>query len=94
MATVFRKVVGKAYWRGKGLVTQTGLYRLGYRLMNWRKEAFVCPVCCYSGPFKDQITPDTIMRNSMCLKCGSMERHRLQYLVLKTLGNQMDFSRM
>ena len=23
-----------------------------------------------------------------------MERHRLQYLVMKTLGDQMDFSRM
>ena len=62
--------------------------------MNWRKESFVCPVCYYSGPFKDQLTPDTIMGNSLCLKCGSMERHRLQYLVMKTLGDQMDFSRM
>src|SRR6266511_3777830 len=94
MTTVFTKAVGKAYRKGKRLVTQTGLYDLGYRLMNWRKESFVCPVCCYSGPFKDQFTPDTIMGNSICPKCGSMERHRLQYLVMKTLGDQMDFSQM
>ena len=72
----------------------TALHRLGYRLMNWRKESFVCPVCCYRGPFKDQVIPDTIMGNSICPQCDSMERHRLQYLVMKTLGDQMDFSRM
>jgi SAM-dependent methyltransferase len=94
MATVFTKAVRKAYQKGKGLVAQTGLPQLGYKLMNWSKESFVCPVCYYSGPFKDQLTPDTIMGNSLCPKCGSMERHRLQYLVMKTLGDQRDFSRM
>ena len=68
--------------------------RLKYRLKNWHKESFVCPVCRYAGPFKDQITPDTTMGNSICLKCGSMERHRLQYLVMRTLRDQMDFSQM
>jgi SAM-dependent methyltransferase len=94
MATAFTKVVGKAYWRRKALEVQARLPPLWYRLINWCKESFMCPVCDYSGPFKDQLTPDTIMGHSVCPKCGSMERHRLQYLVMKTLRDQVDFSRM
>jgi SAM-dependent methyltransferase len=94
MAPVFTQVVRKAYWKGLELISHTGLYRLSYRLINWRKDSFVCPICHYAGPFIDQRTPDTIMGHSLCPKCYSMERHRLQYLVMKTLGAQMDFSRM
>jgi predicted SAM-dependent methyltransferase len=94
MAPVFTQVVGKAYWKGKEFVFQTGLHQLSYRLMPWRKGVFVCPICRYAGPFLAQLTPDTIREHSLCPQCGSLERHRLQYLVMKTLGAQMDFSRM
>lgn len=94
MVTVFTRVVRKTYWKGRGLLTQTGLPLLHYKLMNWRKESFMCPICYYSGLFKDQPTADTIMRNSLCPRCGSWERHRLQYLTMKTLRDQMDFSQM
>jgi hypothetical protein len=94
MAPVFTQVVRQAYGQGKELIFQTGLYRLSYRLLHWRKESFVCPICHYAGPFIDQLTPDTIMGHSLCPQCRSVERHRLQYLVMKTLGAQIDFSRM
>lgn len=94
MAIIKQRVIRRAYRQGKQLITRSVFYHLGYRLMNRRKESFVCPICGYSGPFKDQLTPDTVMGDSVCLKCGAMERHRLQYLVMKTLGDQMGFSRM
>src|SRR5690349_19469982 len=94
MANALVGLGGKAYGQGKRLVRQSSRCGLIYKLMNWRKDSFVCPICCYRGPFRDQLTPDTIMRNSFCPKCSSMERHRLQYLVMKTLRDQMDFSQM
>src|SRR4029077_8520968 len=73
---------------------QTRRYGAIYKLKNLRRRSFDCPVCGYSGPFKDQFTLDTVMQESFCPKCHSMERHRLQYLVMRTLRGEMDFSRM
>jgi SAM-dependent methyltransferase len=51
-------------------------------------------VCHYHGRFKT-LTPETgIRRHAECPKCGALERHRLQHLVLEQLSRQYDFSRM
>jgi SAM-dependent methyltransferase len=84
----------KAYRKGREFVARTAFYRLAYRARNWRKEIFICPICAYKGPFREQVTPDTVMVHSICPKCKSMERHRLQYLVMKSLGGEMDYSQM
>ena len=55
---------------------------------------FICPVCQYSGRFRT-LTPETgVRKNACCPTCGSLERHRLQYLVLNALKKQRDFSRL
>lgn len=44
-------------------------------------QHFECPICAYRGPFitlKARIEP---RRHARCPRCGSLERHRLQYLV-------------
>lgn len=50
---------------------------------NLRKERFTCPVCRYEGPFRDVDAPTGLRRHAQCPKCNALERHRLQYLVLK-----------
>jgi SAM-dependent methyltransferase len=56
-----------------------------FRLRSAGKPRFKCPICDYHGPFRD-IMPETgLRRHALCPNCGSPERHRLQYLVLKRL---------
>lgn len=64
------------------------------RLMHPRKQKFKCPVCCYQGPFRD-ITPETgLRRHAECARCGSLERHRLQYLVMEKVFSGLDTKAM
>ena len=53
-----------------------------------------CPICEFHGPFR-KLRPETGVRpHAECPRCGALERHRLQYLVLERLSGQVDFSRM
>jgi hypothetical protein len=47
-------------------------------------EHFTCPICFYNGSF----VPVRIRHNAMCPRCGSLERHRLQALVLERLQKE------
>lgn len=52
----------------------------------------MCPVCGYSGPFKD-VNPATGRRkHAKCPKCLALERHRIQYLVVNDVLNGIDSS--
>lgn len=63
-----------------------------FLLNNFNKERYKCPVCSYSGPFKD-VNPSTGLRkHAKCPKCGALERHRIQYLVMNSLLNNIDTS--
>ncbi|MCI5144032.1 MAG: class I SAM-dependent methyltransferase [Candidatus Electrothrix sp. AR3] len=54
-----------------------------FLLRNRKKEQFTCPVCMYTGPFRDDVTsPTGIRKHAQCPKCNAQERHRIQYLVL------------
>lgn len=53
-----------------------------YRVKNVGGKIFECPICGYHGPFKDFYPATGLRRNAICFRCGSMERHRLQKLVL------------
>lgn len=56
--------------------------QLIFRIGSFGKEPFECPICGYFGPFVD-ISPSTgLRRHAKCFRCGSLERHRLQKLVL------------
>ena len=65
-----------------------------FKLQNFNKEQFSCPVCNYTGAFKD-IHPSTNTRkHAQCPKCNSLERHRIQYLVVERLLNTIDTSNL
>ncbi|MDQ1254826.1 MAG: hypothetical protein QG646_4096 [Euryarchaeota archaeon] len=52
-------------------------------------ESFSCPICNYHGPFLN-----VRRRQEVCPKCSSVERHRLQFLVLQQLSLNYDISQM
>lgn len=54
-----------------------------FRLRNFRKQRFSCPLCGYHGPFMDHTAETGLRRHARCPACRSLERHRLQYLVLE-----------
>ena len=63
-----------------------------FKLRNKSKERFDCPICGYNGPFKD-VSPTTGLRkHAQCPKCGSLERHRLQFLVMQSVLADFDAS--
>lgn len=65
-----------------------------FKFQNRDKDKYECPVCNYYGPFVD-VAPDTGLRkHASCPNCGSLERHRLQKLVLNKLSEIRDFSKM
>jgi len=57
-----------------------------YKLLNKDKKHFICPICKYSGPFKDK----NERLHAKCPKCGELERARLQFLVLEKILNDRD----
>jgi SAM-dependent methyltransferase len=58
------------------------------------RERFTCPLCEYEGVFLS-VTPETgKRRNALCPRCRNVERHRLQWLVVKKLREERDFSKL
>lgn len=53
-----------------------------FRFLNRNKERFECPICGYKGPFADFTSIGGFRRHAVCPQCGALERHRLQYLVM------------
>lgn len=63
-----------------------------YNYLHKSNNEFECPICGYIGSF-ETVTPKTGIRlNAQCPRCGSLERHRLQHLVLNELLKSNDFS--
>ncbi|NQT93595.1 MAG: methyltransferase domain-containing protein [Lentisphaerae bacterium] len=67
---------------------------LRFRWANRRKPMYKCPVCGYSGPFRDWDAPTGYRENARCPSCGARERHRLQVLVMQQLAREHDFAQM
>lgn len=64
-----------------------------FKVRNWRKQKFSCPICGYQGPFQD-IEPDTGLRkHACCPSCDALERHRIQFLVLENILSNYDASK-
>lgn len=73
--------------------------RLNLRLFRFRfkyrcKEKFSCPICRYNGPFKDIHRLTGLRRHAQCPKCAALERHRLQYLVIKKVLKNITTNRL
>lgn len=65
-----------------------------FRLLNRNKEKFECPVCGYEGPFVDFSSFAGFRRHAICPRCGALERHRLQYLVVGEVLKGMNPAKM
>ncbi len=59
-----------------------------------RRPRFQCPICDYRGPFKHYRDAHHWIRDTRCPRCASYERHRLQFLVMRELGQTHDFANM
>lgn len=71
-----------------------GIQLMLFRLRNFTKNKFECPICGYQGPFED-VNPQTGFRkHAKCPQCGSLERHRLQYLVVRTVLRGLPVAQM
>ncbi len=68
----------------------SGAYKKIYQL----KNDFLCPICNYRGPFMDVFPETGIRKHAQCPGCGSLERHRMQRLVLDTVLKDKKASRM
>jgi SAM-dependent methyltransferase len=70
------------------------LKMIKFRYTNRQKVKYECSICKYFGPFHDINTTTGVRRNAKCPRCGSLERHRLQKIVLDKLAAFHDFSKM
>lgn len=71
--------MGYRYRPSVSAITRSTLFRI----MHLGKEKFECPICGYIGPFAD-LNPSTgLRRHAKCVRCGALERHRLQYLAIR-----------
>ena len=75
----------KGYWRA----TPVGL--LAFRMGHRHRPVFRCPICGYRGPFETLSATTGDRPNALCPKCGSYERHRLQFLVMQKLRARYAF---
>ena len=55
-------------------------------------ERFECPICNYHGPFRPLFVQSGTRTQAQCQGCYSLERHRLQMLVLRQLDEGKIFS--
>ena len=85
------KTVAKKAKRG---LSKSSLGVVLFKLKNRNKKQFICPICKYNGPFADAHDITGIRKHAVCPKCRSLERHRLQYLVVKKLAMEYDFSKL
>jgi SAM-dependent methyltransferase len=65
---------------------------LAFQVMHVRNRHYTCPVCRYQGPFRDIEPPTGRRQDAMCPRCGALERHRLQSLVLDRILPERDCS--
>jgi SAM-dependent methyltransferase len=65
-----------------------------FRALNRNKKKFVCPICDYVGPFADFHSFAGVRKHAVCPNCDSLERHRLQYLVVKDALKGMNVDEM
>jgi SAM-dependent methyltransferase len=64
------------------------------RFLNRAKEQFECPLCGYKGPFMDLSGFAGDRKHAKCPQCAALERHRLQYLVVRNVLENMNVSEM
>jgi SAM-dependent methyltransferase len=71
----------------------TSVRLIKFRLKNRSKDNFTCPVCRYEGPFEDISQRTGLRKHAKCPRCGALERHRIQYLVMNNLLRDVNTTR-
>lgn len=54
-----------------------------FRILHRNEERFECPICGYEGPFANFSSFAGFRKYAICPLCDGLERHRLQYLVVR-----------
>jgi SAM-dependent methyltransferase len=68
--------------------------RLQALRLKTNRPRFVCPICRYAGVFCDRYADSGMRLHAECPKCRALERHRLQWLVLKELEKELPLYEM
>jgi predicted SAM-dependent methyltransferase len=71
--------------------------RVSAHVVRWRnpnRQQFDCPICAYHGAFLDMRAETGKRSHVECPGCQARERHRLQWLVLRELEKECDFSKL
>ena len=76
------------------IVRKSRLPALAYKLARPSEDVFSCPICHYHGPFAVDSPEFRPRKHAGCPGCGAVERHRLQFLVMRSLADKYDFSTM
>lgn len=74
------------------IINRTDL--LIFKFRNRNKEKYECPICGYTGPFKDIAPPTGLRRHAQCPNCNALERHRIQFIVIKNVFKDINTVRM
>ena len=61
-----------------------------FKWLNLNKPQFDCPLCNYHGPFRNFDSFAGLRLHVQCPRCGALERHRLQYLVVVDVLTKLD----
>jgi Methylase involved in ubiquinone/menaquinone biosynthesis len=61
-----------------------------FKLLHPLQQKFECPICGYEGPFRNVAPPTGIRTHAKCARCGALERHRLQCLVIEQLLSKIN----
>lgn len=88
-----RRVNDFAYNTAKSVLYALRPLRASVFKITHRTEEFTCPLCHYYGPFRAKHADTGVRRHAQCPRCNSLERHRLQFLVMQRLASRFDFSK-
>lgn len=80
--------------RAAALIRRMPGYAQVFRARHGSRPRFECPVCAYRGPFMDVTGFAGVRRHAECPRCGALERHRLQSLVLQRILAERDTAGM
>jgi SAM-dependent methyltransferase len=84
----------QAYKAAKRLSHMSGAGSAYLFKITHKTEKFRCPLCSYYGPFRTKYAETGLRQHAQCPRCSSLERHRLQFLVIQSLASRFDFSKL
>jgi SAM-dependent methyltransferase len=79
-------ILQRLKWRAASAISFTTLR------LDSSRERFTCPICDYRGIFLDVERETGNRQHALCPKCRLLERHRLQWLAVQRLREELDFA--